>query len=88
MAITRDAPHDCTGTDGTMSLSIPDWRARTAYGVTIHRDDVVGYCGSQFSLSDELSNVIMESKALWMLDRTEVQGASGGWRGLMEGSDR
>jgi hypothetical protein len=88
VAITRDTPHDRTATDGIMSLSIADWRARTAYEVTLHTYDVVGGCGSQFSLSDELSSAIMESQALWMLDRTEVQGASGGWRGLVEGSGR
>lgn len=88
VAITRDTPHDRTASDGIVTLSIADWRARTAYEVALHAYDVVGGCAGSFSLSDELSGAIIESQALWMLDRTRVPGALISWRGLVEGSGR
>jgi hypothetical protein len=48
VAITRDVPHDRTASDGIVSLSIADWRARTAYEVALHTYDVVVGCGCPF----------------------------------------
>jgi hypothetical protein len=88
VAITRDTPHDGTASDGIVSLSVADWRARTAYEVVLHTYDVMDGLGTSFSLSDELSGATVQSQALWMLDRTRVQGAPDNWRGLLEGSGR
>jgi hypothetical protein len=88
VAIARDSPQDQTASDGIVSLTIADWRARTAYEVALHTYDVVLGFGGSFSLSDELAASIIGSPALWMLDRTRVQGVSGSWTGLVEGSGR
>ncbi len=88
VAIARDSPQDRTASDGIVSLSIPDWRARTAYEVVLHTFDVLIGLGGSFSISDQLAASIIESQALWMLDRTRIQGVSGGWTGLVEGSGR
>jgi DinB superfamily len=88
IAIARDTPPDRTASDGVVNLSVADWRARTAYEVALHTYDVVAGLGGSFSLSAELSASITRNPALWMLDRGRAQGASGSWRGLVEGSGR
>jgi hypothetical protein len=88
VAITRDSPHGRTASDGIVSLNIADWRARTAYEVILHTYDVVTGLSGSFSLSDELAASIIRSEALWMLDRGQIEGVSGSWRGLLEGSGR
>ncbi len=88
VAIARDSPPDRTASDGIVSLSLADWRARTAYEVALHTYDVVVGLGGSFSLSQELAASIADSQALWMLDRSRSDGVSGSWRGLVEGSGR
>jgi hypothetical protein len=88
VAISRDSPQDLTASDGIVSLSIADWRARTAYEVALHTYDVVVGLGGSFSLSDELAASITGSQTLWMLDSTRVRSTSSSWRGLVEGSGR
>jgi hypothetical protein len=69
-------------------VSVADWRARTAYEVALHTYDVVAGLGGSFPLSADLSASITRNPALWMLDRGRAQGASGNWRGRVEGSGR
>jgi len=88
VAIARESPQDRTTSDGIVSLNIADWRARTAYEVALHTYDVVTGLNRSFSLSDELAASIIESEALWMLDRSQIQGISGSWKGLLQGSGR
>jgi uncharacterized protein (TIGR03083 family) len=88
VAVARDSPQDRTATDGIMTLSLADWRSRTAYEVVLHTYDILIGLGGSFSLSDELAASIIESEALWMFDRTQLPGASGSWMGLVEGSGR
>jgi hypothetical protein len=88
VAIARDCPEDRTASDGIVTLTLADWRARTAYEVALHTYDVVVGLGGSFSISDELADAIIGSQALWMLDRTPLEGGSGRWSGLVEGSGR
>lgn len=88
VAIARVAPQDRTASDGIVSMTIADWRARTAYEVVLHTYDVVTGLSGSFSLSDELAASIVRSEALWMFDRSKVEDVSGTWTGLIKGSGR
>jgi hypothetical protein len=88
LAITRDSPQDLTASDGIVSLTIADWRGRTAYEVALHTYDVRMGLGQDFSLPDGLSTSIMASGALWMFDRSRPQRASDPWHALVTGSGR
>jgi hypothetical protein len=87
-AITRDSPPDLTASDGIVSLTIADWRARTAYEVVLHTYDLRVGLGQDFSVPDTLSTSIMASTALWMFDRSLTQRASDPWHALIAGSGR
>jgi uncharacterized protein (TIGR03083 family) len=87
-AITRVSPQDLTASDGIVSLTIADWRARTAYEVVLHTYDVRAGLGQDFSLPDALSTSIMAGGALWMFDRSRAQRASDPWHALITGSGR
>lgn len=88
VAIARDSPQDRTASDGIVTLSLADWRSRTAYEMALHAYDVAIGLGGSFALPDELASSIIESTALWMFDGTRLQGASGSWMGLVKGSGR
>jgi hypothetical protein len=40
VAVARESPQDRTPTDGIVTLSLCDWRSRTAYEVALHAYDV------------------------------------------------
>ncbi|MGA2835048.1 MAG: DinB family protein [Acidimicrobiales bacterium] len=88
VAVARESPQDRTASDGIVTLTLSDWRSRTAYEVALHTYDVVIGLGGSFSLSDELAASIIESEALWMFDRTRVLGAPCSWLDLVQGSGR
>ena len=88
VAIARDSPQDLTTSDGVIRLSIADWRARAAFEVALHTYDVTSGLGVGFALSDELSDAIIASPALWMLDGGRLHDGTGGWSALIEASGR
>jgi hypothetical protein len=88
VAVARESPQDRTASDGIVTLSISDWRARSAYEVALHTYDVMSGLGGSFSISDELAASIIKSETLWMFDRTQLQDVSGSWMALVQGSGR
>ena len=88
VAVVRDSPGTVTASDGLLELSLADWCARAAYDLVLHTHDVVWGLGSDLDPPLELCRVILESDALWMLDREQAKGGSDPWAALLLGSGR
>ena len=88
VAIVRDSPGTVTASDGVLDLSLSDWCARAAYELVLHTHDVVLGLGRDLDPPLELCTVILESDALWMLDREQAKGGSDPWAALLLGSGR
>lgn len=87
-AVVRDSPDTMTASDGVLDLSPSDWCARAAYELILHTHDVVSGLGRDLDPPLELCRVILESDALWMLDREQASEASSPWTALLLGSGR
>ena len=87
-AVLDAAPRGTTASDGVFALSLPDWRARSAYELALHTYDVVSAFGMDFSLSDELTRSLIDCDTLWMLDHDIARAAADPWSGLLAGSGR
>ncbi len=88
VAVVRDSPGTVTASDGVLELSLSDWCARAAYELVLHTHDVVWGLGRDLDPPLELCAVIVESDALWMLDRGQAKGGSDPWAALLLGSGR
>ena len=88
VAIVRDSPGPMTASDGLLDLSLSDWCARAAYELMLHTHDIVWGHGRELDPPLELCRVILNSDALWMLDRELSKDGSNPWTALLLGSGR
>jgi hypothetical protein len=88
VAVVRDSPGTVTASDGVLELVLADWCARAAYELVLHTHDVVSGLGRNLAPPLELCGVIMESDALWMLNRAQANVGSDPWADLLLGSGR
>ena len=88
VAVVRDSPGTVTASDGALELGLSDWCARAAYELVLHTHDVVSGLGRDLDPPLELCRVILESDALWMLDREQARRGSDPWASLLFGSGR
>ncbi len=88
VAIVRDSPTTATASDGVLELGLSDWCARAAYELVLHTHDVVCGLGGTLDPPLDLCRVILESDALWMLDREQARRGSDPWAALLLGSGR
>jgi hypothetical protein len=88
VGVVRDSPGAVTASDGVLELGLSDWCARAAYELVLHTHDVVGGLGGDLDPPQELCRAILESDALWMLDRERANRASHPWNALLLGSGR
>jgi hypothetical protein len=88
VAVVRDSPGRVTASDGVLELGLADWCARAAYELVLHTRDVVSGLGRDLDPPLELCRVILESDALWMLDREQAKRGSDPWAALLLGSGR
>ena len=88
VAVARDAAPGATASDGVLPLDLADWCARGAYELVLHTDDVLAGLGARWDVPTELCQSILESPALWMVDRSRAAEAEDGWHSLILGSGR
>jgi hypothetical protein len=88
VAVVRDSPGTVTASDGVLDLSLSDWCARAAYELVLHTHDAVWGLGAELDPPLELCRVILESDALWMLDRGQSNAGADPWAALLLGSGR
>jgi hypothetical protein len=88
VAVVRDSPGTATASDGELALSLGDWCARAAYELVLHTHDILSGLGWDLDPPLELCKVILESDALWMLNRGQANEGSNPWAALLLGSGR
>ena len=88
VAVVRDSPGTVTASDGVLDLSLSDWCARAAYELVLHTNDVVWGLGTDLDPPLDLCRAILESDALWMLNREHAKEESTPWTALLSGSGR
>jgi hypothetical protein len=88
VAVVRDSPGTATASDGVLALSLGDWCARAAYELVLHTHDILRGLGRDLDPPLELCREILESDALWMLNRELANEGSNPWSALLLGSGR
>jgi hypothetical protein len=88
VAVVRDSPGTVTASDGVLELNLSDWCARAAYELVLHTHDVMRGLGRDLDPPLELCRMILESDALWMLNREQANEGSNSWAALLLGSGR
>ena len=88
VAVVRDSPRTASASDGVLELGLSDWCARAAYELVLHTNDVLWGFGRDLDPPLPLCQAILESDALWMLDRERAKVGSDAWAALLLGSGR
>jgi len=87
-AVLRSAPPDAVASDGLAELGITDWAQRGAHEVLLHTHDVLKGLEVTFDPPGAMSEWVLRSEALWMLDLERAKGGSDPWTALLLASGR
>ena len=87
-AVLAASPPDATASDGVVELGPAGWDARGAYELLVHGHDLATGLGGTVDPPAALCTQVLESPALWMVDRDRAVAAAGPWEALLLASGR